>query len=146
MAFYFNICWVTALVCMWSYSLSSNPFYFSIASWSWENTVFFLPTQLPYYTPKPDNTHNVSMSLLQTCYYQALNHSSVCSPSFLMPARLSLSSSPSLSVKGCLSFRFQVSSLLSRSQREALDSPTKPPGEKSLCTTPFCSSEAGASA
>ncbi len=44
--------------------------------------------QLPYYTPKPDNTHNVSMNLLQTCYYQALNHSSVCSPSFPPPSCL----------------------------------------------------------
>lgn len=154
-AFYFNICWVTALMCVWPYSLSSNPFYFPIASWSWENTRFFLPTQLPYYTPKPDNTHNVSMNLLQTCYYQALNHS-VCSPFFPPPCSpfsslLSLPLSERLSVFPRPSLTVHSSrpnpSLLSRSQREALDSPTKPPGEKSLCTAifPFCSSGAGAS-
>lgn len=64
------------------HSLSSKPFYFTITSWSAHEKTYrsLSPHAAP--KPKPDNTHNVLMNLLQTCYYQALNHSSVCSPSF----------------------------------------------------------------
>lgn len=144
---------------MLDHSLSSKPFYFTIASWSAHEKSY---CSLPLHAapkPKPDKIHNVSMNLVQTCYYQALNHSSVCSPP---PSRLPPACSPfsflfSLPLGERLSVFLQPSlncSLIQTKPKSPVSYTKGGPGlshqcpwRKSHCAqliSPFCSMGAGA--
>lgn len=152
-AFCFNICWVT----VWSYSLSSKQFYFTITSWSAHEKTYHSLSPHAAPKPKPDNTHNVSMNLLQTCYYQALNHSPVCSPSFPPSSCLLAFLFPLLPPSQwkifCLSATKSNCSLIQTKPKSPVSCTKGGPGlshqtpwrKKSVCTaiSPFCSRGAG---